>query len=363
MAATKHAPILLTLALPLLLAADAACGAQPASPAPNRTKAEVDALIQKDGGTQPDWWNAVQLNYPKTLDLSMNPPATKGWDPSKNVGQYFWSIINENSSKWKEGVRFAAHLMTVNKDEPNKVNQAMGQMAHLYADCLEDYTRAAYWLLKKGDTADERLAVCYWKLGCKDAAKEILTKYGVDDTRHGSIVKLWADMGEYDTALKVADEKSKNGAADIAYLMAGDTCRLAGKYKEALDFYQKALNVQPNDAGRDIKQTKGRAQASLDAVKLYETLDLKKVADGVYKSSSQGYTGQVFVEVSVKSGTIADVKVVQHTEKQYYGSIAETPRKIIAKQSVKGIDTFASATITSEAIVNATAKALASGMK
>ena len=60
---------------------------------------------------------------------------------------------------------------------------------------------------------------------------------------------------------------------------------------------------------------------------------------------------------------IETVKVVKHTEKQYYGSLTDTPAKIIQKQTVKGIDAFSGATITSEAIINATAKALAKGIK
>jgi uncharacterized protein with FMN-binding domain len=54
---------------------------------------------------------------------------------------------------------------------------------------------------------------------------------------------------------------------------------------------------------------------------------------------------------------------VQHREKQYYSSLTDTPAKIIAKQGVKGVDSTSSATITSEAIINATAKALAKGAK
>ena len=43
--------------------------------------------------------------------------------------------------------------------------------------------------------------------------------------------------------------------------------------------------------------------------------------------------------------------------------MTDTPEKILAKQSVKGVDATSSATITSEAIINATAKALAQGAK
>ena len=65
----------------------------------------------------------------------------------------------------------------------------------------------------------------------------------------------------------------------------------------------------------------------------------------------------------VKDGRIEDVRVTRHREKQYYSSITDTPKKIVERQSVAGIDATSSATITSEAIINATAKALADGLK
>ena len=65
------------------------------------------------------------------------------------------------------------------------------------------------------------------------------------------------------------------------------------------------------------------------------------------------------VEVVVKAGRIASVKVTQHSEKQFYSAMTETPNKIVERQSVKDIDACTGATITSEAIINATAKALA----
>jgi uncharacterized protein with FMN-binding domain/uncharacterized protein YcnI len=335
----------------------------PSAEKDKRTKAEIEALVEKEGTTPPSWWESVQLNYPQTLDLSMaKPPPNSGWNPQKNVGQYFWSVINENSSKWKEGIKFAQHVATVNKDDPEKVKQALRQVAHLYQDCLQDYARAAYFRKKCGDTAEEDIAVCYWKLGSREMAKEVLTAYGDDDTRHGTVIKLWADMGEIATALKLAEIKSHD-KTDIAWLMAGEACRLAGRIPEALDYYNRVLKADQKFCGRDFNQSKKRAQASIDAIKVFDSLDLKLIPDGKYQSSSAGYTGPVTLEVTVKANRIEDIKVTQHTEKQYYGSLTETPRQIIAKQSVKGIDTFSSATITSEAIINATAKALAGGMK
>jgi uncharacterized protein with FMN-binding domain len=66
----------------------------------------------------------------------------------------------------------------------------------------------------------------------------------------------------------------------------------------------------------------------------------------------------VEVTVEVKAGKLDSVKVSDHHEKQYYSSIAEVPVRILSKQGIKGVDTTTGATLTSEAIINAAAKAL-----
>ncbi|HPY50061.1 MAG TPA: FMN-binding protein [Sedimentisphaerales bacterium] len=67
--------------------------------------------------------------------------------------------------------------------------------------------------------------------------------------------------------------------------------------------------------------------------------------------------------MTVKDGRIQSVRVTSHEEKQFYSALTDTPNQIIAKQGVKGVDAVTGATMTSEAILNATAKALAEGMK
>ena len=161
-------------------------------------------------------------------------------------------------------------------------------------------------------------------------------------------------------ALKMALDTAKE-TPDIGFLAAGDICRVMGRSQEALGYYQKVLEA--NDGGRDLKQAKERARASLDAVKLVDALDIKRIPDGIYRDSSVGYSGQVFVEVSVAAGRISDVKVTKHTEKQWYSSITDTRRQILLKQGAKGVDATSGATITSEAILNATLKALAKEQK
>jgi uncharacterized protein with FMN-binding domain len=178
-------------------------------------------------------------------------------------------------------------------------------------------------------------------------------------------IKLWADMGETQHALAIAEHAVKSGGmSHFAYLYAADACRLAGKYKEAIDYYEKVLAVPNPDKDKgQITRCHERAQASLEAIKLFELSDVKKVADGTYKAESIGYEAQIHVEVAVQSGRIESVRIVQHKEKQFYSAMTDTPTKLIDKQGVKGVDATSSATITSEAIINATAKALASGAK
>jgi uncharacterized protein with FMN-binding domain len=139
---------------------------------------------------------------------------------------------------------------------------------------------------------------------------------------------------------------------------------LAGQNAKALSYYQKVLAAPADGQQKErIKREQDRARANLEAIKLFDLSDVRKVPDGAYRASSLGYEGQIEVEVVVKQKRIEDVKITQHKEKQFYSALTDTPRKIIAKQSVKGVDATSSATITSEAIINATAKALAGAEK
>jgi uncharacterized protein with FMN-binding domain len=331
-----------------------------------RKRAEVEALIDKLGKTPPDWWNSVQLNYPKTLDLTRwEAPPKSQWNPNRTLGQYFWSVINENPSKWKEGCRFAHFLMSHFKDDRPNLRKAMLQAAHIYSTLLGDYARAAFWYRKAEaigplDYFQEiRLAECCWRLGSKDMAMEYLNQ--MDD--YGDLtIKLLGEMRELTKALDWAKLLARD-YPDEGYLAAGDACRFNGKYSEALEYYRQVQLVKPTDPKRTgpLDRNKKRAAASAEAIRLFETLDITKIPDGKYRSESIGYAGMIKVEVTVKAGRIESIRIVNHSEKQYYTALDDPRRQIIEKQSVKGIDMTTGATITAEAVVNATAKALALG--
>jgi uncharacterized protein with FMN-binding domain len=340
--------ILLLLLAPMLGAAE-------------KSKAEVQAEINRIGPTPPAWFKDTPLRYPPTLDLSW-PPDVKGpWDPSRNVGQFIWTSINENEGRWREGIRFLHHLLIVNQRNPEVTRKTMAALGHMYHNLHQDWARAAFWWQKAGETDKVELAHCYFKLGSKAWTVEVLNQWPpVDYTRHCSVARLWSEIGEHEKALAIALETAKE-SPDVGFLAAGDICRTAGRAAEALGHYEKALKAA--DGGRDLKQAKARAQASIDAIRLVDALDIKRVPDGAYRDSSIGYNGPVQVEVQVAGGRIAGVKVVKHSEKQYYSAITDTTRQMILKQGAKGVDATSGATITSEAILNAGLKALATGQK
>jgi len=337
-----------------------------------RTREEVNALIEKEGRTPPPWFAAAQLNYPKTLDLAWDqPPPGTPWNPQKNIGQFVWDIINPNPGRWGEGVKFMHELLRVHKDDPEKLGRVMNTLGIMYHNLHEDYARAAFWWRKAGaekqpeseyPRSGVHLAECYYLLGNKEMAVELLQRL----PDYWSAIKLWADMGEIDKALKLCEDEiaKPDGEIASAYLMAGDVCRTAGRYQDALAYYQKLVTLKfPGQPTGWQNRCINRARASIEAIKVFELSDVTKVPDGVYKANSIGYEAQVFVEVTVKNKRIEAVNVTQHREKQFYSALTDTPRKIIDKQSVKGVDATSNATITSEAIINSTAKALAAAVK
>ncbi len=332
-----------------------------------RSRGEVEAVIAKTGPTPPDWWNSVQVKYPPSLNLIWADPG-KQWDAQKNLGQYIWDVINPNPARWREGVRLLHHVLTLNKDDPQKVEKTVNALARMYQNLLQDWARAAFWWRKAAQISGQseasfafELGECYWKLGNREMCVNLISGLDEDYTRNGSLIKLWADLGELDKALKLAKEKAEFDLEDPAYLAAAEACRLAGRHAEALDLYRKIIAL--TEGSNDLKRNQERAAASIEAILLYDNLDLKRIPDGAYESSSIAYNGPLHVVVTVKRARIESVRVTKHTGKQFYAAITETTGRILEKQGVKGIDMTSGATITAEAIVNAAAKALAGGMK
>lgn len=326
------------------------------------SKRELLERIQRAGETKPEWWDRAKLDYPQTLKLDWPEGGGGGWQPRVQPGAYFHSIVCPNRAKWEDGVKLLHYIIKLNEEQGNDgaIQRAGMYLIRLYGPMLQDWERSAYWLLKLSRDDDVRLANCFWQLGSKSMAESILKKHRRDESRHGEVIKLWADMGEFRQAYKLAADKARFHE-DIGYYMAGYTAQLEGDYDKALQFFEQARDADQGKSGRDWRQTRKRAEEAIEAIRLFATFSLDDVADGTYVDRSQGYAGPVEVTVTVKDHKLTDVRVSKHKEGLYYSSLTVIPERILEQQSVRDIDGVMSATITSEAILYATAKAVQQG--
>lgn len=336
-----------------------------------RTPKQVADIIEKQGSTPPDWLASTPLDFPETLDLSFADPVPgTDWDNQKNIGHYVWDIVNPNQGRWKQGVKFMLHLVDLHKKNPQTLQKIQATLGDFYFRFFQDYPRAAYWWTKAGIAKNpgERpyhssyLAECYWKLGCKKMAIDQLSRSPVT-MQH---IKLYADMGELSMALNITDQLAQtNNRPDFVYIYAGDACRTAGEFEKAIEYYEKVLAVPegPNRTKEYMERNTKRAVANIVGINTFNLLDITKIPDGVYNGDSIAFAGQLYVAVTVKNKRITQVTVTRHEEKQYYSSIDDIPKQIIERQSLKEFDAISGATATSEAIVNATAKALVAAQR
>lgn len=83
--------------------------------------------------------------------------------------------------------------------------------------------------------------------------------------------------------------------------------------------------------------------------------------DGVYEAEGQGNHGPIQVQVTVKGGKVADVKVLKHTETE---AIVQAPidymiPEIVEKNGTAGVEIIAGASNSSKGIKEGVDKALA----
>jgi uncharacterized protein with FMN-binding domain len=230
----------------------------------------------------------------------------------------------------------------------------------MYFRFFQDYPRAAYWWEKGGAQAGSvegiGLAECYWRMGNQSMAEKLLNARTL---RLGKI-KLLGLMGDTREALRLADAfAAQVKEPHECLLLAGDLSRKDGQLTQALEYYQRVIDLPRMENESYDQRHRGRAQASIASIKQFELLHVSAIPNGTYQGASLGYEGPISVAVSVDSGRIEKVEVTDHKEKQFYSAISDTTQQIVQKQNLKDVDTTSRATITSAAIINATAKALA----
>ena len=362
----SDASALLVLMVAIVALPTESCGADDAGDGTTRSKEEIDALIDRVGKTPPEWYDSVKLDYPRSLDLNWpQPPPTREWNSQRNVGQYIWDIVNPNPNNWKSGIRFMHFMLEKHASNVQLRTRVMQTMGKMYFDFFRDYPRAAFWWRAAGVDREKlpqgiHLAECYWRMGNEEMAKELLENL----PNFFPAIKLWADMGETDMALRAAGGFAQSGYTDMAYLGAGDACRTAGNLDDAVTYYKHVLTLRASGRmAKRIRRNQQRARANIEGIKLYDSLELSRVPDGKYRGKAPAFAGDLYIEVTVASGRIESVRVTDHKEKQFYSALEDTTAQIVKEQGFTGIDATTGATITSEAIINATARALAGAVK
>ena len=141
----------------------------------------------------------------------------------------------------------------------------------------------------------------------------------------------------------------------------GDVHAATGEPAKAIESYRTAMRRFPQSKqpwGRHlIHRHVAKIQAKLDLLER-KSLDLSRVRDGVYRGTSQGYAKALQAAVTVRGGRIVDI-TLKHEEKIEQGATRIVPQQIIAMQSLS-VDAVTGATITVQAIVDATYRALQS---
>ena len=351
---------------PAILAKSAACTSQPAAGQPvKRTREQVEALIEQAGKTKPEWYDSVPLEGLDKVDLTWaaEPPPQK-----RTLGNHIWGIISPNPKRYTEGIKLLHHALTVNKNDPAALAQTMNVLGGCYYDFLEDYPRAAFWWRRANKMEPDkfwwnlvRLARCYYKMGSQQMAVQLLDEYPLDTWSPEAVIRLWAEMGFVEKALDMVEPRARDGIPDAAYLAAGDICRQQCRFPEAIAWYQKVLTT--TEGTRGLERNCERAARSIEAITLIEDLDLKRVPDGTYTASAPGFIEETSVQVVVKQGHVASVKVLQSKDDRPQMAWTEIPARIVEKQGLKGIDVVSGATVTSDAIIHAAGKALISATK
>jgi hypothetical protein len=173
----------------------------------DKTKAEIDTLIEKTGRTPPDWWDSVELRIPETLDMNWPVRATfqQGFvgrggrgqfggrggrggfgnmrgrgnfgiqtrivmnqDNPGSVDNYLVQVIYPNNTRYKTGIKLVNHLMIMHKDDTQKLTRSLTTLGNMFYDLLSDYARAAFWWQKSekmnGQIDSLKLARCFFSL-------------------------------------------------------------------------------------------------------------------------------------------------------------------------------------------------------
>lgn len=227
--------------------------------------------------------------------------------------------------------------------------------------------------LRKGDIGDGHEYPMYLYMGgeyawaVQEYRKRLASRPTGPTHEYLSLVACYRHFGEYAAALELLDTALQRlpdppwriaREADIHDYL-GDIHLEMGNVEQAIRHYQRAIALYPTSDqpyGRHLlRRRAAKIQAKLDLLTL-KALESSPLRDGAYTGTSLGYVNDVTVTVTIKAGTIADVRV-QHEEKIDQNATTIVPQRILAAQSLK-VDGVTGATVTYDAIIHGALQAL-----
>jgi uncharacterized protein with FMN-binding domain len=93
-----------------------------------------------------------------------------------------------------------------------------------------------------------------------------------------------------------------------------------------------------------------------------DEVSLKGLRDGVFEAESAGFNSPIRVGVTVRNGSLAEIKIIRMDEKRCFNAAQAIPAQILKQQSLK-VDGVTGATVTSLSIENAVREALRKAQK
>lgn len=288
--------------------------------APLKKPSLSDALAKLK--VPPDWFSEVKVDYDTSLPWS---------DARLEVRR----LLSENKNR--EAIKLTYLYMQKNDIGDGHEYPMYLYMGGEYAWAVQEY-RKHLSTLPAGPTNDYlSLAACYRHFGKYAQALEVLNI---------ALQRLPAPPW------RIARE------ADIHDCL-GDIHLTLGNVEQARLHYLKAMALYPKSDqpyGRHLLHRRvAKIQSKLDLL-MINALGSARLQDGTYTGQSLGYVDEILVTVAIARGRIADVRV-QHKEKIDQNATVIIPKRIIEKQSLK-VDGITGATITYDAIIDATLQAL-----
>lgn len=184
-----------------------------------------------------------------------------------------------------------------------------------------------------------------------------------------ALASLYTDYGLFDEAEVVLQKGMKFRSPDPKWNEVraaelhdafGDLYAAWGKTDLAKSNYQEAVRLFPLGKppyGKHLLPRKAKkVQSKLDLLSK-ASLDDASLRDGTYRETTLGYSGDIQLAVDIKGSRIAGVRVVKHQEKIDQNACVVIPQRIASQQSLQ-VDGISGATVTKDAIVDGTLRAL-----